>query len=224
MKRLFSTPRYANVTATLALVIALGGTSYAAVKLAPNSVGNLHLKANSVTSGKVLDGSLKARDFKSGQLPAAATGPKGDTGAIGPVGLAGPIGPTGPAGPKGADGAKGAAGPAGPAGETGPEGPAGPSTLPALDHNVSEPIANPASTQSVGTVACDAGQHAVGGGVVAATTAIGQNVNSTFPVGSTGWRAYVDNFTETPSTFRVYVICTTTSAVSRPANAGAAAK
>jgi len=40
MKRMFSNGRYANVTATLALIVALGGTSYAAVVLPRNSVGS----------------------------------------------------------------------------------------------------------------------------------------------------------------------------------------
>ena len=39
---------YANVTATLALVLALGGASYAAFKLPPNSVGRAELKPRAV--------------------------------------------------------------------------------------------------------------------------------------------------------------------------------
>jgi hypothetical protein len=94
----------------LALFVALGGTSYAAVKLPPRSVGTSQLKANAVTSQKVKDGVLQAKDFKAGQLPAGAAGPqgaKGDTGA------------TGAQGPKGDRGATGARGATGPKGETG---------------------------------------------------------------------------------------------------------
>lgn len=81
------------VVACIALSVALGGTSYAAIKLPKNSVGAKQLKKNAVTSPKVKDRSLLARDFKQGQLP---KGPKGDTGAQGaqgPQGIQGPAGP-----------------------------------------------------------------------------------------------------------------------------------
>ena len=41
---------YANVIATLALFLALGGSSYAALNLPKASVGGTQLKKNSVTS------------------------------------------------------------------------------------------------------------------------------------------------------------------------------
>ena len=80
---------FANVASLLALFVALGGTGYAATALPANSVGNAQLKPDSVGSGKVRDGSLKAVDFKSGELPAGArgaTGPAGAAGAAGPAG------------------------------------------------------------------------------------------------------------------------------------------
>lgn len=86
---------FANVTASLALFIALGGTSYAVTQLPKNSVGNKQLKANAVTSSKVKNGSLLAGDFKAGQLPAGAPGPKGDTGAKGDPGPKGDPGTDG---------------------------------------------------------------------------------------------------------------------------------
>ena len=92
---------YANVMATAAVFIALGGSSYAAVKLAANSVGTPQLKRNAVTSVKVKNGSLLGEDFKAGQLPAGAQGPKGDAGAQGPAGPAGEQGPKGDKGDKG---------------------------------------------------------------------------------------------------------------------------
>ena len=87
---------YANVTATLALFVALGGGSYAALTLPRNSVGARQLRANAVTSKKVRDHSLKARDFAPGQLPAGEQGPKGDPG---PRGIQGPKGDKGDPGP-----------------------------------------------------------------------------------------------------------------------------
>jgi hypothetical protein len=77
---------YANVVATLALFIVLGGGAYAASKLPKNSVGSRQIKKNSITSAKVKNHSLLAVDFKSGQLPAGRQGPqgpKGDTGLPG---------------------------------------------------------------------------------------------------------------------------------------------
>ncbi len=77
----------------LALFIALGGTSYAAVTLPANSVGKKQIKKNAVTSAKirknavtsvkVKDGSLHQDDFAAGALPA---GPPGERGAQGPKG------------------------------------------------------------------------------------------------------------------------------------------
>ena len=75
-------PSPAMVIACLALLLALGGTGYAAIKL----------PRNSVTTVQVKDFSLLARDFKRGQIPA---------GPVGPTGPAGPAGPTGPAGSAG---------------------------------------------------------------------------------------------------------------------------
>ncbi|WP_445149794.1 hypothetical protein [Baekduia sp. Peel2402] len=83
---------YSNVTATLALFVALSGSAYAAIKLPPDSVGPVQLRDNAVSSPKVQNGSLLASDFKAGQLPA---GPKGPAGSTGPAGPAGPQGPAG---------------------------------------------------------------------------------------------------------------------------------
>jgi hypothetical protein len=70
-------PSPATVIACLALSIALGGTSYAAIVLPANSVGTKQLKRAAVTSKKVRDFSLLKRDFKPGQLPAGPQGPPG---------------------------------------------------------------------------------------------------------------------------------------------------
>ena len=91
-----------NLIAVLALFVALGGTSYAAIALPKNSVGTKQIRKSAVTTAKVKDGSLLRKDFKPGQLPA---GPKGDTGARGPQG---------PTGETGATGGQGETGPRGP--------------------------------------------------------------------------------------------------------------
>ena len=82
------------VIACLALGVALGGTSVAAIQALPkNSVGTKQLKKNAVISSKVKNRSLLAVDFKAGQLP---QGPKGDPGAPGAPGAPGQQGPPGP--------------------------------------------------------------------------------------------------------------------------------
>jgi hypothetical protein len=95
---------YANVVATLALVVAVGGgTAWAAVKIrtrnigyhavtAPkvnfnaitaskvrnNSLGTKDLRDGSILTNDVRNGSLKVEDFAAGQLPKGDKGDKGD--------------------------------------------------------------------------------------------------------------------------------------------------
>jgi hypothetical protein len=91
---------YANVMATIAVFIALGGGAYAAnkIKLPKNAVGGKQIKKNAVTSKKVKNHTLKAEDAKAGQfaLPGDLSGylPKGATaanaaalGGVGPGGF-----------------------------------------------------------------------------------------------------------------------------------------
>ncbi len=104
LRKLRSQLSYANVAATLALVLAVGGGSaYAAAKIRASDIGyhavtasKLNFNAvtaskvkNSALSGKdlrdssietadVRNGTLKSEDFATGQLP---QGPKGDQGA-----------------------------------------------------------------------------------------------------------------------------------------------
>ena len=97
---------YANVVATLALFVALGGTSYAALKITGKNVqdGTIRtadLRNNDVRSKDVKNGSLLRRDFKPGQLP---SGPGGTPGPAGPTGAAGATGPKGATGPQGPSG------------------------------------------------------------------------------------------------------------------------
>jgi hypothetical protein len=91
------------VVACLALTVALGGTSVAAVsQLARNSVGprqlqsgavtNPKIRNNAVNSAKVAPRSLLRSDFAPGQLPAGPIGPQGPAGPAGPAGAAGPAG------------------------------------------------------------------------------------------------------------------------------------
>ena len=82
----FRRPSPAIVVAFAALLLAAGGTSYAAITLPVNSVGTKQIKKNAVTGKKVKNRSLRAVDFALGQLP---RGPAGPAGAQGPQGAAG---------------------------------------------------------------------------------------------------------------------------------------
>jgi hypothetical protein len=87
---------YANVAATLALVLSMGGGALAANHYLINSTKQINPKV------------LKKL--------------KGKTGKTGPQGVGGPIGPLGSTGPQGAKGPQGTEGAKGAAGETGPPG------------------------------------------------------------------------------------------------------
>ena len=91
------------VVACVALIVALSGTSYAALNLPRNSVGNKQLRPNAVTSGKVRNGTLTAKDFKSSALRRGPRGPQGPAapGGIPRVALASrdPFAPGGTAAP-----------------------------------------------------------------------------------------------------------------------------
>ena len=97
MSRVRRRPSPALAVALLALVVALGGTGYAAVVLPANSVGTKQLQNGAVVAAKVKPHSLIAGNFKVGQLPLGPAGPKG---ADGLAGSAGPPGPKGDAATK----------------------------------------------------------------------------------------------------------------------------
>jgi len=113
MKKLLRRPSPAMIVACLALLVALGGTSVAAVnQLGRNTVGPLQLRTGAVTapkirnlnvtnpkignnainSAKVRNRSLRRVDFAPGQLPAGPVGPQGPAGPAGAAGAAGPAG------------------------------------------------------------------------------------------------------------------------------------
>ena len=96
MSRLGQKLTYGNVMATLALFVALGGTSYAVVQLPKNSVGRAQLRdravgskevaARAVGSRAIHDRSIRLRDVslsarRSLTGPVGPQGPKGDPGA-----------------------------------------------------------------------------------------------------------------------------------------------
>ena len=76
---------YANVIATLALFIALGGTSYAALKLPRNSVGPTQIKTGAVSSSELRDRSIRLQDINK-SARASLRGQIGPQGAPGTAG------------------------------------------------------------------------------------------------------------------------------------------
>jgi len=74
MKRRLRAPSPALVISLIALFVALGGTSYAAIHLPKNSVGAKQLKKNSVTGTKIKNGAVtKAKINTSGLTVPNAT-------------------------------------------------------------------------------------------------------------------------------------------------------
>lgn len=153
-------PSYANAMATVAVFIALGGTSYAAVSISGNQIQNntvtskdlrnnsVHgkdIRRGTVTSSDVRDYSLLARDFKAGQLPPGTRGEPGSTG---------------PEGPRGADGPQGSEGDPGPAG---PQGPTGAPGVSGLERVVAGSVNNSDSPKSA-VATCPAGKKVLGTG------------------------------------------------------------
>lgn len=199
-------PAPGTVVAGIALVVALGGTAYASGILPRNSVGTEQLRADAVVSSKVLNHSLRAVDFKPGQLP---RGPRGAAGESGP---AGPPGPAGAAGPPGGTGLPGA---------TGPQGPAGFSRLAYVSEDFG-PF--PSETEYGGEVACGSGDHAVGGGVETDNEGE-QSLAGTYPSdgtgsgdpGTIGWTGVVDNLSSTDEHgFTVWAVCAAAKSVTTP--------
>jgi hypothetical protein len=77
---------YANVVASIALFVALGGSSYAALTLPRNSVGSNQIRAAAVGTSELRDRSVALTDISKGARRSLR-------------GAAGPQGPAGPAGP-----------------------------------------------------------------------------------------------------------------------------
>ena len=74
---------YANVMATVALFLALGGVGYAAVKLPKNSVGSGQIKNSSITGADVKNSSLTGSDVKDRSLSAKDVGRSSARGGAG---------------------------------------------------------------------------------------------------------------------------------------------
>jgi hypothetical protein len=158
---------YGNVMATVAVFIALGGSSYAVVKVGSASIIDSSIRSEDIGRGQVAssdikdndvrgrdirdstirsidvgDGSLLAKDFATGQLPA---------------------GPQGQAGAAGAQGSQGVQGPAGSAGSPGGTGPPGPTASQAVstDTNVDLSDALPHTAVDLASINTPSADHQI---------------------------------------------------------------
>jgi hypothetical protein len=95
MTRLRSHLTYANVMATIAVFVALGGTSYAVVRLPKNSVGSKQIRGNAVGSSEIRKSAVRSSDIKDRSVAVR------DLTLSARERLRGQTGPTGPQGPAG---------------------------------------------------------------------------------------------------------------------------
>ena len=175
-------PSAGVVLAIVALFVALGGSSYAAVTVLPRaSVGAPQIKQGAVNSKKVQDGSLLVKDFKQGQLPAGPQGPQGEQG---PQGTQGPQGPQGPQGTPGAPGISGFQVVDGPTVSVDP------------------------GRTSQSTATCPAGKKAISGGYETGSSA-NVTLNRTGPssAAATGWYVRITNNDAARKDWNAQAIC-----------------
>jgi hypothetical protein len=169
--------------AVTALIVALGGTSYAVVKPSPRSVGSKELKRNAVSSAHIKANAIKSADVKDGSL----TGNDIEESSLGPVALA-----------NRATNVDQAARAAMTGGIDRVFYRVATVTVPAAP-NVNESMAG------VATARCDAGQLAAGGGVKLEDA---MSVVDTYPEGAAAWTAHVNNDDVLgPHTATVYAVC-----------------
>lgn len=177
MRLRLRTPSPALVVSVVALVVALGGTSYAAFTIGTNqirngAVTNAKLAANSVGMAKIRDGAVSGSkmNFNNVQVPSASFANYSNSGGF----------------------AYG---------------------LYRVQYVVSGPVSNPVNAQSLGSVVCPTGTYVLGGGALG-SSGLTQNINSSYPVRTTGstypnaWFVKMNNAPAgTAATFNVFAIC-----------------
>ena len=193
-RRLIPTPSMG--VAITALVVALGGTSYAVVKPSPNSVGSKELKRNAVSAAKIKANAVSSAKVKNGSL----TGSDVNEASLGQVPLA--------ARAALADRATSAAS----VDQAARAGIAG-----GLDRvvyrvaTVTVPAAPSTMESSTGTATarCDVGQLVTGGGA-----RLDENMSlvDSYPEAAGSWVAHVNNDdVASPRSATVYAVCITAS-------------
>jgi hypothetical protein len=183
--------------AFIALLVALGGTSYAATKLAKDSVGSRELKRNAVTrvdikngavtGAKIANGSITGADLKMaalGQIPAAVKAATADNATN--AGHAGSAGAVDKVTYRGVNAPVGAAG--------------------------LEPDGSTITTTASASAGCDPGQVVVGGGVKV-DDPDSLATHDSYPDSARAWTATVGNDDPAPHTFTVFAICVTAGTI-----------
>lgn len=193
-----------NLVAYVALFTALGGSSYAAVRLSAGSVTSRalakgavthsKLAPSSVTSSSIRNGSLTSSDFAKGMLTGQAS-----SGSTGSTGSGGATGPNGSNGSRGSDGTGGPAGPAGPAGADGAAGANGSSSIVTRAHGTGS-VTAPHSNSTAVPIGDDTWSQAAGELDLIMGTATLQTPSSC--TGSFG-NSLVLSIDGTPATFAV---------------------
>jgi hypothetical protein len=97
MSRLRSHVSYANVMATIAVFVALGGTSYAVTQLPRNSVGSKQIRTGSVGASEIHTNAVRSKDIKNRNVALRDISLGARKSLRGQPGPAGPQGPQGPA-------------------------------------------------------------------------------------------------------------------------------
>ena len=180
-------PSPAAVLASAALLVALGGTSVAAVVTVPRaSVGTAELRNGAVTTAKIRNGNVTSADIADGSVSSADV----QYGSLRRVDFRPGQIPHGP---------------------TGPQGPPGPPGIGAREQVASETTLNSTSPKNL-TTSCPAGKKVLGGGVEisgagrARVTAVENH-----PTGDSAWEAEAWEAVATNATWKlvVHAICAT---------------
>jgi hypothetical protein len=180
-------PSPAAVLASLALLVALGGTSVAAVVTVPRaSVGTAELRNGAVTTAKIRNGNVSSADIADGSVSSVDV----RNGSLRRVDFRPGQIPHGP---------------------TGPQGPPGPPGVGGREQVASETPLTSASPKNL-TATCPAGKKVLGGGVEisgagrARVTAVENK-----PAGDSAWEGEAFEAVSTTATWKlvVHAICAT---------------
>jgi hypothetical protein len=190
--------------ACIALLVALGGTSVAAVTAVPNnSVGTAQLKKDAVTSDKIKSGAVQSSEIKDGTI----AGNDIKNAAISNAKLAG----SSVTSDKVKDGTLHAVDFAAGQIPAGPAGPAGPPGIAGLERQ-SNASALTSGTKTV-SVSCPSGKKVIGGGEsISGDGANKTSVTESFPEAGLGsWTVTAVETVATTATWKltVYALCAT---------------
>ena len=122
-------------------------------------------------------------------------------------------GKSGRPGPRGPQGRPGPRGPRGATGPLGQQGPPAPADVTLTLRYVTTNFTVSPGTQAQGVAKCAEGEHVIGGGVIGGV-ARRSIINTSRPLGSDSWQAFIDNVgTTTPTTSQVTAVCASPTSV-----------